>query len=57
MPTYMGDMMHCRQGKCIKRDKCYRFWLGQHATGLVTMFHPKEPIINGCENFLNVKNY
>jgi hypothetical protein len=56
MPTYNSDMMHCRQERCKKANQCYRYWLGQHATGLVSMFRP-EVTPDECEYFINIKNY
>ena len=56
MTTYNSDMMHCSQEQCPKKDKCYRYWLGQHATGLVSMFRP-EVTPDECKYFINIKNY
>lgn len=53
MPQYIGDMLHCNQEGCKKKDKCYRYWLGQHATGIVSMYHPSKPIKGGCSYFVN----
>ena len=57
MPYYIEDMMHCQQRKCNKREECYRYWLGQHAKGLVTMYMPKEEVTNGCDYYLDIKDY
>lgn len=53
----MGDMMHCRQDKCKKKDNCFRYWLGQHCKGIALFYYPSEPKTEGCEHFLNVKDY
>lgn len=37
MTQYNKDMMHCNENQCKKKDQCYRYWLGQHATGIVSM--------------------
>ena len=55
MVHYNGDMMHCNEHQCKKKDQCYRYWLGQHATGLVSMYKPKEPVTDGCNFYINVK--
>lgn len=54
-PHYQHDMMHCAQSKCKKSKKCYRYWLGQHAKGLVSMYRPL--IYDECKYFLNIKDY
>ena len=46
-------MLHCNQEDCKKKDKCYRYWLGQHATGIVSMYYPSKPVKGGCSYFVN----
>lgn len=55
MTIYNGDMMHCAQSKCKKSKKCYRYWLGQHAKGLVSMYRPLE--FDNCKYFLDIKDF
>lgn len=61
MPYYQHDMLHCKQLNCNKKDTCYRYWLGQncvkHGYQYCFAFMPKEPIIDGCDLFLDIKNY
>ena len=57
MPLYTNDMMHCTQHQCKKRNQCYRYWLGKHARGIVTVFHPQEPVTDGCEHFNDIKDW
>lgn len=58
---YQHDMLHCAQHKCKKKDQCYRYWLGKEIkySGFqyASYFHPEEPVTDGCEYFLNIKNY
>lgn len=55
MPTYNSDMMHCAQSKCKRAKRCYRYWLGQHANGLVSMYRPLR--FDNCKYFLDIKKY
>lgn len=55
MPTYNSDMMHCCQEQCKKANQCYRYWLGQHATGLVSMYRPTT-VNPDCEFFIEMKD-
>lgn len=57
MPHYNSDYMHCSQNQCKKKDKCWRYWLGQHCKGIASFYYPSEPKTEGCEHFLNVKDY
>lgn len=57
MPHYNSDYMHCSQSACNKKDKCWRYWLGQHCKGIASFYYPSEPKTEGCEHFLNVKDY
>jgi len=61
MPTYNHDMLHCAQHACVKKNKCYRYWLGENIklTGftLASYFYPKALVVDGCEHFLDIKNY
>lgn len=58
MPTYNEDMMHCLQTECKKRNKCYRYWLGKRANGLVSMYRPTNfnNVVN-CQFFLNINDW
>lgn len=58
MPSYNGDMMHCRQEHCEKKEQCYRYWLGQHAIGIVSMYR-LSAFDNAveCEFFLDIKEW
>lgn len=54
---YTSDVMHCRQDDCKKKNKCYRYWLGQQRReGIVTMFNPKETP-EDCKYFSDVNKY
>lgn len=61
MPTYNNDMLHCAQHTCARRGLCYRYWLGENIknTGftLASYIRPKAPVEDGCEYFLDKKNY
>ena len=54
-PHYQHDMMHCSQEQCPKKDKCYRYWLGQHASGLVSMYRPTT-VNPDCKFFIEMKD-
>ena len=55
--VYMSDVMQCRQSDCKKKDKCYRYWLGQQKReGIVPMFCPKETP-EDCKYFSDVNKY
>jgi len=60
MPQYNGDMMHCAQDQCKKKDQCYRYWLWQNAkysaAPYVTLYQPEKPVTDGCVYFIN-KDY
>ena len=56
MPYYNHDMLHCNQEDCKKKDKCYRYWLGQECKkydNVVCMYYPSKPIKGGCSYFVN----
>ena len=58
MPTYNSDMMHCRQEDCKKKKQCYRYWLGQRAVDMVSMYSPTAfDSAAKCELFLNIKDW
>lgn len=61
MPIYTHDMMHCSQRTCTKKDSCYRYWLGQeynnHGWDFASFYYPQKPVKNGCDNYLNIKDY
>jgi hypothetical protein len=61
MPTYNHDMFHCAQHACVKKNKCYRYWLHKYfkKSGLIIAdyYHPELPIMDGCEHFLDKKDY
>lgn len=55
MPQYIGDMLHCNQEDCKKKDKCYRYWLGLECKkygNVVSMYCPSKPVTDGCEFFI-----
>ncbi len=61
MPKYQHDMLHCSQQQCKKKDQCYRYWLGQGfkraGFDYASFFYPQEPVTDGYEYFLNIKDY
>lgn len=61
MLPYINDMMFCNQQTCKKKDKCYRYFLGQgiKINGFTTasLFPPQGPVTEGCHFFLNKKDY
>lgn len=61
MAAYNHDMIHCSQYTCAKKNKCYRYWLGENIknTGftLASYFYPKVPVVDGCKHFLDIRNY
>ena len=61
MPMYVHDMMHWSPRTCTKKDECYRYWLGQeyknHGWDFASFFCPQEPVKDGCEHYLNLKDY
>ena len=61
MPYYNHDMLHCSQKQCKKKDKCYRYWLGENLkkSGFryASFYYPQEPVTEGCEYFVDIKNY
>lgn len=56
---YNHDMMHCSQDECIMKDTCYRYLLGQSFKNsgwqYASFYYPKEPIIEGCEHYIEVE--
>ena len=58
---YNHDMTHCSQKECVKRNECYRYWLGtemkKQGFKFASWFCPKQTIIDGCKYFLNIKDY
>lgn len=61
MPAYNNDMLHCAQHTCTMRGLCYRYWLGENfrntSFAFASYFRPKESVVDGCEHFLDKKNY
>lgn len=62
MAHYCGDMVHCSQTRCTKKEKCYRYWLGQEIKHpqprLATFYYPSpKKLGDKCDMFLDIKNY
>ena len=61
MPNYFHDLMHCSQKECKAKDKCYRYWLGEHLkySGFryASFYYPEKPVTEKCEHFINLKDY
>lgn len=57
MPHYNSDYMHCSQESCKKKNKCWRYWLWQHGSGIVSLYYPQQPVTEGCELFLDISDY
>ena len=59
--NYFHDMMHCSQNTCKKKDKCYRYWLGKELKNTdyryASFYYPEEAVTDGCEHFLNIKEW
>ena len=52
-------MTHCSQKECVRRNECYRYWLGKEMKKqgfqYASWFCPKQKVTEGCKYFIKIK--